>query len=132
MKFLCVVLVPLVCAAAIPSEFARDVEMARRTPGEFAADALLRIAATGKVAKIDRIALLEEAFRRAGEAQQRFKRHPGIVKGADGASFLQHAYDQNLDGLSLRLRAVDAMLQLDPVKARNLFLQIPALKLPKL
>lgn len=127
--FLC--LTPLVCLAAIPNNLAPAVDMARQAPGEFAADALIRIAGVGKLDKPTRIQLLEEAFRRAAEAQQPFKKRASILKVAGNAGFEQHAYQQNLDALSLRARAVDAMLPLDPVKARTLLLEIPLLELPK-
>ena len=127
--FLC--LAPLVCLAAIPNDLAPAVDMARQAPGEFAADALIRIAASGKLDKPTRISLLEEAFRRAAEAQQPFKRRASILKVAGNAGFLQRAYQQNLDGLSLRSRAVDAMLPLDHVKARTLLEEIAPLQLPK-
>jgi hypothetical protein len=132
MRSLPFLLFPLVLtAAAIPKELAPAVDMARAAPGEFAADALIRIASVDKLEKSVRIQLLEEAFRRAAEAQQPFKRQAAILKLGGPAGFLQHVYQQNLDGLSLRLRAVDAMLTLDPAKARALFLEIPAAQLPK-
>ncbi len=131
MKSFLLLLLPLVLAAAIPNELAPVLDMARQAPGEFSADALIRIASTNKLEKAVRVQLLEEAFRRASEAQQPFKRQASILKVGGAAGFLQHAYQQNLDALSLRLRAVDAMLPLDSAKARSLFLEIPPIRLPK-
>jgi hypothetical protein len=131
MKFLLFFLLPLASVAAIPNEFASVIDMARHVSGEFGADALIRIAATGKLDKATRIQLLEEAFQRAAEAQQPLKRRVALLKAASASGFFQRAYQQNLDGLSLRLRAVEAMLALDPPKARGLFLEIPPLQLPK-
>jgi len=131
MKSSLLFLLPLVLGAAIPNELAPVIDMARAAPGEFSADALIRIASTDKLEKVVRVQLLEEAFRRASEAQQPFKRQASILRVGGAAGFLQHAYQQNLDALSLRLRAVDAMLPLDSAKARSLFLEIPPLHLPK-
>jgi len=131
MKPFVFLLVPFLCGAAVPNEIAPVIDMARNAPGEFAADALIRIASTDRLEKPVRVQLLEEAFQRAAEAQQPFKRKAAILKVGGSAAFLQHVYQQNLDGLSLRLRAVDAMLPLDRAKARTLFLQIAPLELPK-
>jgi hypothetical protein len=132
MKPFVLLLLPLLCGAAeIPDEIAPVIEMARQAPGEFAADALIRVASTDRLDKAVRVQLLEEAFRRAAEAQQPYKRKASILKAGGAAGFLQHAYQQNLDALSLRLRSVDAMLPLDRAKARTLFLEIAPLELPK-
>ena len=131
MKPFLFLLLPLVCGAVVPKDIAPVIDMARQAPGEFGADALIRIASTDKLDKPTRVQLLEEAFRRAAEAQQPLKRQASILRVAGAAGFLQRAYQQNLDALSLRLRAVDGMLPLDPAKARALFLEIPALSVPK-
>jgi hypothetical protein len=131
MKSFVLLLLPFVCPAAIPNEIAPVIDMARQAPGEFAADALIRIASTDRLDKPVRIQLLEEAFRRAAEAQQPFKKKAAILRVGGAAAFQQHVNQQNLDGLSLRLRAVDAMLSLDRAKARGLFLEIAPIDLPK-
>lgn len=132
MKPFLFLLVPVVCGAVVPNDIAPVIDMARQAPGEFAANALIRIASTDKLDKSTRIQLFEEAFRRANEAQQPLKRRASILKVAGAAGFLQRAYQQNLDGLSLRLRAVEGILPLDRLKARALFLEIPPLSVPKL
>lgn len=106
------------------------VDMARGVPGEFAADALLRIAALDQLPRARRIGLLEEAFSRAAEAQQPLKRRNAMQSVSPNAGFLEHAYGQELDALSLRARAVQAMLPLDAGKARELFADIPPVDLP--
>lgn len=133
MKVAAVLLLPLLCSAAeLPGPIASAIDMARAAPGEFAADGFIRIAALEQVEKPRKIALLEQAFRRAGEAQEPYKRHSSITKVQGSGGFYNRAYDQDLDGLSLRLRAVEAMLPLDTGKARELFLQIAPPNPPKL
>ncbi len=104
--------------------------MAQGAPGEFAADALLRIAALDQLAPARRIRLLEEAFSRAAEAQQPFKRRNAMQNVSSNGGFLEHAFGQDLDALSLRARAVQAMLPLDAGKARELFSEIPPVDVP--
>jgi hypothetical protein len=106
------------------------IDMAQGAPGEFAADALLRIAALDQLPPARRVRLLEEAFSRAAEAQQAFKRRNAMQSVSSNAGFLERAYGQELDALSLRARAVQAMLPLDPGKARKLFSDIPPVELP--
>jgi hypothetical protein len=112
-----------------PSELDSLIDMARGAPPEFAADALIRIAGLAKLEKTRRIELLEEAFRIAAGAQEPFKRRAAALDG-DSGQFLNHAFEQNLDGLSLRLRAVDALLPLDAKEARSLFSLLPPLEIP--
>jgi len=132
MKSLAVLLVPLLCSAAsAPTLIESTVDMARGAPGEFAADAMIRIASLDQVEKFRKLTLLEEAFRRAAEAQEPYRRRASIT-GGPAAAFFNRAYDQNLDALTLRLRVVEAMLPLDKTKAHDLFVQIPAIRLPKL
>jgi len=104
--------------------------MAHGAPGEFAADALLRIAALEPLGSVRRIRLIEEAFSRAAEAQQPFKRRGAMLSVSSNAGFLERAFGQDLDALSLRARAVQAMLPLDAGKARRLFLEIPPVDVP--
>lgn len=132
MKTLAVILLPLVCAAATaPSSLDGLIDSARAAPGEFAADALIRIAALDQLDKARKIELLDQAFQRASEAQQPYKRRAAAVRLDGPMGFLNRAYDQDLDGLSLRLRAIEIMLPLDGRKARDLFLQISPPQVPK-
>ncbi len=105
--------------------------MAHGAPGEFAADALLRVAALDAVDSARRVKLIEEAFARAAEAQQPFKRRNAMPHIASNAGFQQRAFAQDLDALSLRTRAIELMLPLDAAKARQLFFDLPPLDLPR-
>jgi hypothetical protein len=106
--------------------------MAESASGEFAAEALIRIAGIDTVEKPRKIALLEEAFSRAAEAQLPYKRRAAITKIPGPAGIFNRVYAQGLDAMSLRLKAVNAMLPLDPQKAAEMFRRIPPVKLPLL
>jgi hypothetical protein len=106
------------------------LDMARGAPGEFAADALLRIAALDSLDGPRRVTLIEEAFRRADEAQQPYKRRNAMPNIPSNVQFQQRAFAQDLDALSLRTRAIQEMLPLDAAKARQLFLDLPPLDPP--
>ncbi|HWQ54688.1 MAG TPA: hypothetical protein VN442_13470 [Bryobacteraceae bacterium] len=101
------------------------IDRARSVPAEFAADALIRLAQSDRVAKAKKPELLEEAFRRATGAQQPLKKRaiPAVRTGA--AAFLNRAFAQDLDANSLQCRAVRGMLELNPRKAREMFTDIP-------
>jgi hypothetical protein len=126
------VLFPILCAAAEAPPVDAVIELARGVPGEFAADALIRLASLNSLDKNRRTELLEQAFRRASEAQEPLKREAVNLKIPGAAGFLNRAFSQDLDGLSLRLRAIEAMEPLDPAKARALLQQIPPVQVPKL
>ncbi len=133
MKTLAVILLPLLCAAAdAPVGIDAVLDAARAAPAEFAADAMIRIAALGQLEKARRIELLEQAFQRASGAQQPYKRHATFVRPDSPAVFLNRAYGLDLDAMSLRLRAIEGLLPLDAPKARDLFLQTPPPKTPPL
>jgi hypothetical protein len=133
MRKLALLLVPVLCTAAVvPPSIDSLIDAARGAPGEFAADAMIRLATLERLDKARRVQLLEDAFQRASEAQEPLKRQAVIRKVAGPAGYLNRAYSQNLDAMSLRLRAVEAMLPLDKGKARALFLKVPPVKIPKL
>jgi hypothetical protein len=133
MKTYAAILVPLLCAGAgAPSEIDGLIDGARGAPAEFAADAMIRIAALDKVPKAQKIELLGAAFQRASGAQQPYKRRASIVRADSTGGFFNRVYAQDLDALSLELRAIEGMLPLDGRKARDLFLQIPPLRIPPL
>lgn len=133
MKFPILLAVPLLClAAAPPPDLEPLLQRARSLPGEFTADALLRIAALDNLDKTRKIALLDEAFRRAAESPEPYRRRATMAQVASSAGFFNRAFDQDLDALSLRLRTIEALLSLDPPHARDLFLQIPSISLPRL
>jgi hypothetical protein len=131
MKCLAALLVCAWCAAAEPpSEIDGLIDQARALPGEFAADALIRIAGGANLADNRKIALLAQAYERAAEAQQPYKRRAAVHPAGYAMTFFNRAYEQELDGLSLRLRAIEAMLPLDGRRARQMFLDIGYLQLP--
>ncbi len=111
----------------LPTEIEALIEDARIAPGEFAADALLRIVESGRVTDRDwRRDLSEEAFRLAANAQQQMRRTYLAGSNVDTRTgYLSMAFDLKLDALSLRCRAVRAMLGVDKQKARELFSEIP-------
>ena len=108
MKTALLILVPLVCSAATgPADIDALIDAARSVPGEFSADALIRIAGTDKIDKARKIELLEQAFDRASGAQQPFPRHAVPLKLDGSSSYWNRLNKQDLDALSLRLRAVE-------------------------
>src|ERR1041384_1343380 len=132
MRNVALIFLPLFyAAAATPPEIDSLIAAARAVPGEFSADALIRIAAVDSLDRERRMELLEQAFERAAAAQQPYKRVVALTRLLGSAGFLKKLYAQDLDGLSLRLRAIEGMLPLDSRKARELFARIPALRLPR-
>ncbi|HEY1221157.1 MAG: hypothetical protein ABSE42_02830 [Bryobacteraceae bacterium] len=124
MKTPALFLFPLVLLGATGSSDPNTVSaLARKAPAEFAADALIRLASNEKLDSRARVKWLTEAFRRAAEAQHPIKLRASITRNNVGA-YLERAYQQDLDALSLRLRAVRQMLSLDSGKATKLFLSI--------
>ena len=121
----------LCAAAAPPVDIDQLITAALSAPAEFSADALIRIAALDKIEKNRRIELLAQAFERASGAQQAYKRHAVPMRLDGSVGYWNRVYSQDLDALSLRLRAVERMLPLDSRKARELFLQIPPPATPR-
>ena len=100
---------------------------------EVSADLLIRIVESRLLTnRQKKIELLEEAFRKSSEAQQKARRRlwTGAVDSRGG--YLSAAFDQQLDSLSLKCRVIKAMLRLDVERARKLFLEIPRIRLPQL
>jgi hypothetical protein len=96
---------------------------ANGVPSEFSADALLRIAGSGRVTDKEwQRYLLDEAFMRAYGAQDQYRRTttdmipPDSRQGAD-----RQASDTALTRVSLQIRVVQLMRSLDPRRARELF-----------
>jgi hypothetical protein len=108
------------------------IDLARGAPPDLASDALIRLANLDRLEKKRRIELLNQAFDLAEGAAQAYKRRGASVHAAGPAGFLERAYAQDLDALSLRLRAVEQLLPLDPRAAREHFEEIPPLQLPPL
>jgi len=134
MRLPVLVLLPALAAAAGPSslEIQSVVDLAHSAPPEVAADALIRVAALDQLAKTRRVELLEQAFALAPFSAQPYKRRTGLARSIGPSGFLNRAYEQDLDTLSLQLRAVEGLLPLAPQKAREHFLEITPLRLPQL
>lgn len=117
-----------------PQELLLFIANVRSAPPEFAADLLLRLVESDKIADPAwKSELIEEAFRLAPAVQQPVKRLslPSVPTDTR-AGFLAHAFGLDLDALSLQCRSVSAMLQVDKVKARNLFAEVARPQLPPL
>jgi hypothetical protein len=129
----CLIFLAAACVFAAPAPVP-DVllEQARAAPPEFAADALLRLAESGKRTPEKRIALMEEAFRLAQSAHFQMP-YRSFRNGTDSREATQsQAYRMRLDALSLETRAVAALVPLDPAKARQYFEEIRVPQLPAL
>src|SRR5581483_10248352 len=113
----------LTCGATRPPELVALAERAASLPPEFAADGLLRIAGSPKVADPAwKRELIESAFHLAAAAQPPFARRNW--SGAR-ANLFDKAYSQGLDALTLQSRAVSALLALDPRQARAMLAEFP-------
>src|SRR5258708_15765067 len=98
-------------------------DLAQSAPAELAADALRRVAASGR--NHDRawkIELLEDSFQMAALARQpnRQKIIGSRMVYRSRAEILSQAFDQRLDRLSLQSRVVREMFKLDKAKALDL------------
>src|SRR5271157_938251 len=101
MKTFALILLPLICTARpLSDEIDALIDSARGAPGEFAADAMIRIAGTDKIARARKIELLEQAFQRASDAQEPYPRHALGLQQAGSAPYWNRLYKQELDALS--------------------------------
>jgi hypothetical protein len=129
MRVALLVLIPSLFAAdppKLPEPFRTLSDLAGAAPPEFAADALLRMAESKKLADPSfRRAMIEQAFQLAASAKFALKMQGVAGATTDTASgSLNDAYALSVDALSLQSRAVRDMLPLDPAKARALFAEI--------
>src|SRR5579862_1041710 len=123
-------LAAMASGATRPPLLADLADRARSLPPEFAADALLRIAAAQYPADAAwRQEAIEDAFRLAAAAQEPFPRRNWTGKPVRA---FDKAYIQGLDACTLRCRAVHDMLALDYRKAREMFGSIPTPQIPRL
>ena len=98
---------------------------ARVAPPEFGADALIRVAQSGKVSNNSlKRELLEDAFRLAADAQQPLRRYSVVDDVDTRAGYLSYGFELGLDALSLRCRVVRAMLMLDKQRAREMLAEL--------
>ena len=132
MRWTALVILGMVAAAAeppsdrpkLPPELDHVVQLANAAPPEFAADALLRVAAITTIDRRLRMELIDKAFHLAPGAQFHtpmtiVEQVPDTSAGMAGAAAKLY-----LDTLSLQCRAIYAMLQLDKPAARRLFLEM--------
>ena len=124
---------PILWGESVPDINAEAaVDLTRGAPPELASDALIRLANLDRLEKKRRIELLNQALDLGAGASQNYKRRATAVQAPGPAGFLQRVYAQNLDAMSLRLRAIEGLLLLDPRVARQRFEQIGPLQVPPL
>jgi hypothetical protein len=128
-KALVYLLLPI---ASLAGDAQALIDLARSAPAEFAADSMIRIAALPQTSKAKQLDLLQQAFEYAGMAQHPYKLQSAVTRMGGSAAFLNRAYLQELDAMTLRLRAIEAIIPLDPRDARERFEQLPPLQLPAL
>lgn len=109
------------------------ISRSRSLSPEFAADVLIRVSQSNKVAdKRWKKEILEEAFRFTEDAQNPVRRKvvpfPSYPVDTQ-AHYLSYAFGLKLDTLSLRSRILSEMLNLDKQRAKRLLAEVP-LKLP--
>jgi hypothetical protein len=113
--------------AASPADQRANVEDLTRDasalPAEFATDLLIRLAGSPAVDAPEKRTLLDSAFMRAYGAQQPYKRAapPPQTPIDSRTGGLTRAYATGLDMLTLQVRATQAMLAVNPARARELF-----------
>lgn len=112
----------------LPPEAQTIMGLAYASPPEIAADAFLRIAASGKIAGREaKLQFIDQAFDMAASARDRLRRRHIAGSPADSRSgSIDRAARLGLDTLSLRVRAVRAMFDLDQTRARELFSRMEA------
>src|ERR1700694_1016206 len=90
-------------APKLPEPYQSIVELAHAAPPEFAADALLRVVESDKIANRDsKRDLVAQAFRLAGMAKFQVRMRGVAGTMVDTRSgYLSRAYDLKLDALSL-------------------------------
>jgi hypothetical protein len=107
-------------------------ELADGVPAEYAADILIRVAESAKIASREkRIALLRKAFTQASRAQMPVQPAATPYSDIDTRSgYLAMAATAHLDRLSLQSHIVTSMLPIDPASARELLQQLEFPTLP--
>jgi hypothetical protein len=115
-------------------EMLQLINIVEWAPSEFAADMLITIADSPKVAEADwKKELLQEAFRVAAKCKYRMpQKAVGPYPVDTRAGYLGLAFGLRMDTLSLQCRVIQSMLPLDKAMARQLFDEIEKPKLPVL
>ena len=128
-------LLPLSYAAAqtlspLPTETMELIHEARALDPEFSADSLLRLAGARLIADpIWKRQLIEEAFKAGARAPLPYRKTGEETTDARAS----RAYWNNgLEALTLQIRAVEAMLEMDPQRARSMFEEIQTPEVPAL
>src|SRR5215472_6645991 len=119
-------------AAASPPKRPPDllalIDQARAIPPEFCADVLLRLVTTGPIQEQKwKRELIEEAFRSGAHAQLPYSRRGGVHTDTRQN---HEAWESDLETLTLQSQAVQAMIPIDPVRARAMFDDIAFPELP--
>jgi hypothetical protein len=128
-----VLLFPLAHATAqdlanLPPETAVLIQAGRSLEPEFSADILLRL--SGSRVVMDpawKRLLVEEAFKAGGRAQVPYRK---AGEGSTDTRASRAYWDNGLEALTLQARAVEAMLELDPQRARAMFEEIQTPQVP--
>jgi hypothetical protein len=131
-------LVQLALAATlIPNLLVADqnVEVAFASPPELGADLLLEIAKAPGRSRKERVEILVRAFEMAGAAKYALRR-TGASSAASGtdsdAGVVISALGPGLDRLSLQARVIEALVLLEPVRARELLETLRLTAIPPL
>jgi hypothetical protein len=115
---------------SLPSDIRQFIDEARALPPEFSADILLRLSNSSAIGDTaSKRQLIEEAFRAAAGAQLPYRR---VGAEQTDARASRAYWDNGLESLTLQTRAVEAMIVLDPQRARALFDAIPNPEVPAL
>lgn len=103
------------------------LDLSRAVPPEFQADVLTRIAASPLLSETRRRArVIEEAFEVASNAQNQLRMDALPGTDVDSRSgYLALAYEAGLDSLSLKCRAVRALIPVNKPAAIRLFGDVP-------
>jgi hypothetical protein len=116
-----------------PIEILNVSNEAKALPPEFAADLLLRLTKSPKVKDPAwKREMLEDAFRLSSKGEQNVKRdYAGSIRDSQ-EGYRSLSLSLKLDVLSLQSRAITAMLAIDKKRAREMFSEVPDLKVPTL
>jgi hypothetical protein len=114
-------------------ELVRLIDELRAAPPEFAADSMIKLSPHPEIDDEWKVEILEEAFRIAFDAQYPYKmKHLSESQAETRTGYKSMAFNLKMDRLSLQLRAILNLLQLDQKKARSLWSEMRKLKIPAL
>lgn len=115
-----------------PKELVDFLDRVRGLPPEYHADLALRVVESGRLDKLKdwKAAVIEQAFETAAHAHDPFPLKGGLH--TDTRAYVSTGPDANFDRLTLRMRAVAAMMKLDKPRATEMFRRAPLEPLPTL